>query len=331
MLPHCLFFFAEFVCPSLGFFEFLKKEYLDQVLAWQMPSGCFGEGSEKDDSPAKQGQAPLNLPPKMVLSKLNTLDKLKNMSQMGQLDQKQQQMQQELKGLKANNKLLQSVLQNRKQAENGDQLDQLHRGLEALNREGNVVPMNQALGGQPARPAGGLVETHPADTQLLYRRKMPQPGGNLVANPFDGGNGLQGDVANSNRLQGNEAHRLQGDRLQANVQNRRGEDIARPQANILDNLVQAKQILNQNAQAAQSLQKQRGVVLAGKSIRGRVKVNRVEGEDTRGLPRHPVIPGVLGNRLQGRRMLSTYETGQATRRKLLVEKEMPGENSLQST
>lgn len=160
---------------------------------------------------------------------------------------------------------------------------------------------------------------------------MPQPGGNLVANPFDGGNGLQGDVANSNRLQGNEAHRLQGDRLQANVQNRRGEDIARPQANILDNLVQAKQILNQNAQAAQSLQKQRGVVLAGKSIRGRVKVNRVEGEDTRGLPRHPVIPGVLGNRLQGRRMLSTYETGQATRRKLLVEKEMPGENSLQST
>ena len=33
---------------------------------------------------------------------------------------------------------------------------------------------------------------------------------------------------------------------------------------------------------------------------------------------------VLGNRLQGRRMLSAYETGQGTKRKLLVEKEMPG-------
>ncbi|XP_050407138.1 myb-like protein D [Patella vulgata] len=38
-----LFLEQQFVCPSLGFYEFLKKEYLDQVLSWQFPSGCFGD------------------------------------------------------------------------------------------------------------------------------------------------------------------------------------------------------------------------------------------------------------------------------------------------
>nr|KAG5700889.1 hypothetical protein BaRGS_012296 [Batillaria attramentaria] len=37
-----LFLEQQFVCPNLGFFEFLKKEYLDQILSWQYPSGCFG-------------------------------------------------------------------------------------------------------------------------------------------------------------------------------------------------------------------------------------------------------------------------------------------------
>ena len=42
-----VFYFTEFVCPNLGFFEFLKKDYLDQILSWQMPSGCFGEDADR--------------------------------------------------------------------------------------------------------------------------------------------------------------------------------------------------------------------------------------------------------------------------------------------
>ncbi|CAG5127937.1 unnamed protein product [Candidula unifasciata] len=38
-----LFLEQQFVCPNLGFYEFLKKDYLDQILSWQFPSGCFGE------------------------------------------------------------------------------------------------------------------------------------------------------------------------------------------------------------------------------------------------------------------------------------------------
>ncbi|GFO15861.1 upf0764 protein c16orf89 homolog [Plakobranchus ocellatus] len=38
-----LFLEQQFVCPSLGFYEFLKKAYLHQILSWQFPVGCFGE------------------------------------------------------------------------------------------------------------------------------------------------------------------------------------------------------------------------------------------------------------------------------------------------
>jgi len=31
-----------FVCPSLGYYEFLDLAYLDQILAWQQKSGCYG-------------------------------------------------------------------------------------------------------------------------------------------------------------------------------------------------------------------------------------------------------------------------------------------------
>ncbi|KAH9519469.1 hypothetical protein Btru_002763 [Bulinus truncatus] len=43
-----LFFEQQFVCPSLGFYEFLKKDYLKQMLTWQFPVGCFGD-KEKDE------------------------------------------------------------------------------------------------------------------------------------------------------------------------------------------------------------------------------------------------------------------------------------------
>ena len=36
------------MCPNLGFYEFLKKDYLHQILSWQFPSGCFGEVEEDE-------------------------------------------------------------------------------------------------------------------------------------------------------------------------------------------------------------------------------------------------------------------------------------------
>jgi hypothetical protein len=33
---------TEFVCPLLGFMEFLHNDWLRQILTWQRPSGCFG-------------------------------------------------------------------------------------------------------------------------------------------------------------------------------------------------------------------------------------------------------------------------------------------------
>ncbi|CAI9729817.1 Hypothetical predicted protein [Octopus vulgaris] len=37
-----LFMEQQFVCPSIGFYEFLHLNYLQQILSWQKESGCFG-------------------------------------------------------------------------------------------------------------------------------------------------------------------------------------------------------------------------------------------------------------------------------------------------
>ncbi|KAL5008164.1 hypothetical protein ScPMuIL_013745 [Solemya velum] len=37
-----LFLEDEFVCPSLGFYEFLKLDYIEQILSWQKDNGCYG-------------------------------------------------------------------------------------------------------------------------------------------------------------------------------------------------------------------------------------------------------------------------------------------------
>ena len=36
-------FFPEFVCPLLGFVEFLHSDWLKQILSWQDASGCYGQ------------------------------------------------------------------------------------------------------------------------------------------------------------------------------------------------------------------------------------------------------------------------------------------------
>jgi Domain of unknown function (DUF4735) len=35
--------FTEFVCPNLGFSEFFHSYWLQQILSWQKPSGCWGQ------------------------------------------------------------------------------------------------------------------------------------------------------------------------------------------------------------------------------------------------------------------------------------------------
>lgn len=37
-----LFTYPEFVCPSIGFSEFLHLNYLKQILSWMKPNGCYG-------------------------------------------------------------------------------------------------------------------------------------------------------------------------------------------------------------------------------------------------------------------------------------------------
>ncbi|WAR19596.1 hypothetical protein MAR_001434 [Mya arenaria] len=32
-----------FVCPSLGYFQFLDLSYLEQIISWQHPNGCYGK------------------------------------------------------------------------------------------------------------------------------------------------------------------------------------------------------------------------------------------------------------------------------------------------
>ncbi|XP_041353629.1 uncharacterized protein LOC121371652 [Gigantopelta aegis] len=36
-----LFLEQQFICPSIGFYEYLKKDYLTQIMSWQKNSGCF--------------------------------------------------------------------------------------------------------------------------------------------------------------------------------------------------------------------------------------------------------------------------------------------------
>ena len=37
-----VFFFSEFVCPNIGFFQFLSSAYLYEIITWQKENGCFG-------------------------------------------------------------------------------------------------------------------------------------------------------------------------------------------------------------------------------------------------------------------------------------------------
>ncbi|XP_071081492.1 uncharacterized protein [Haliotis cracherodii] len=49
-----LFLEQQFVCPNIGFYEHLTHDYLQQVLSWQMESGCFGDPNRGKKKKKKQ-------------------------------------------------------------------------------------------------------------------------------------------------------------------------------------------------------------------------------------------------------------------------------------
>ena len=298
------FLFPEFVCPSLGFFEFLKKDYLDQILSWQMPSGCFGINSEKDST--LHIQSPQKLPPKMDLKKLGISDKLKNLSKVSSLDFRKQQMQQQLKNLKYSNQLIQSMLQIQ-DSERGRQ-DKDHQKHQKLNEEGIGDPWNPD---QRRIKRLDFDDTKPQEAQLAHKRNPPKQQSSLD-NPFH-------NVNTRNRPQGNVPYRPQDSvpgKHQGIVPNRLQVDQARVQGSWANNPQGV------DAFGVQRMARSRDAAPAqGADSAGQVQKLQVRGAGQH--PQHPSV-SVLGNRLQGRRMLSAYETGQGTKRKLLVEKEMPG-------
>jgi len=40
---------TEFVCPNLGYREFLHSDWLVQILSWQKPVGCWGMSLHNKD------------------------------------------------------------------------------------------------------------------------------------------------------------------------------------------------------------------------------------------------------------------------------------------
>ena len=144
----------EFICPSLGFFEFLKKNYLDQILSWQLPSGCFGDDSE--DDLALEDLPQQRVPPKMDLSKLDVLDRLKPVPAINHLDLKKQQIKKQLQDLKSNSHILQSLLNQQDSAVDHlghpAQEQEMNNGRKAVPRRGDNqhghLPVNQNSNGQ---------------------------------------------------------------------------------------------------------------------------------------------------------------------------------------
>ncbi|KAJ8308493.1 hypothetical protein KUTeg_013367 [Tegillarca granosa] len=56
----------EFVCPSLGYYQFLSKKYLEDILTWQNLNGCFGEFPLLEKSNIGQKPVQLSLSQKLL-------------------------------------------------------------------------------------------------------------------------------------------------------------------------------------------------------------------------------------------------------------------------
>jgi len=51
---------TEFVCPTLGFKEFLHSDWLNQILSWQKPIGCWGTTRSASQPTEKHMFVPVN-------------------------------------------------------------------------------------------------------------------------------------------------------------------------------------------------------------------------------------------------------------------------------
>ncbi|KAJ8309285.1 hypothetical protein KUTeg_014159 [Tegillarca granosa] len=56
----------KFVCPSLGYYQFLSKKYLEDILTWQNLNGCFGEFPLLEKSNIGQKPVQLSLSQKLL-------------------------------------------------------------------------------------------------------------------------------------------------------------------------------------------------------------------------------------------------------------------------
>ncbi|XP_076464882.1 uncharacterized protein LOC143296714 [Babylonia areolata] len=194
-----LFMEQQFVCPSLGFYEFLKKDYLDQILSWQLPTGCFGENAEDE---AASDNLLQNFPLEKDLKTLQSINRMSKLSDLGQLDLKKAEVEQQLKNLQSFNVLqesdaesmdggrrdrvgnLQGQLQHPQGSRNvavwnqaapqQQRQQELGDGRPAVRNPGSVLL--QQLGGQQRGPAGQLGPQRRGDA--VYRNRPQRVGEN---------------------------------------------------------------------------------------------------------------------------------------------------------
>ena len=63
-----------FICPSLGFYEFLDIELLPQIISWQHKEGCYGSMSR----PSAKDSEGVNLKPVLDILDYDYVDTLKH-------------------------------------------------------------------------------------------------------------------------------------------------------------------------------------------------------------------------------------------------------------
>ncbi|XP_048465714.1 UPF0764 protein C16orf89 homolog [Rhincodon typus] len=61
--------FAVMLCGQAGFSEFFKAQWLDHILAWQQPAGCFGESVQKYTKHKRVKRRSNNLKGKILILK----------------------------------------------------------------------------------------------------------------------------------------------------------------------------------------------------------------------------------------------------------------------
>ncbi|KAL8589752.1 hypothetical protein ACOMHN_027260 [Nucella lapillus] len=174
-----MFMEQQFVCPSLGFFEFLKKDYLDQILSWQLPTGCFGEHSETES--AMQNHILDDFPPEGEARGARPGNyRLNNLSQISSLDLRKKEVEEQLKRLQSSSLLQNSGLQ----AKENNALANLQGNHPLAKLQGNHPlaklqgshPLAKLQGNHPLAKLQGK-ENHPLAKLQGQLQRAGNPGG----------------------------------------------------------------------------------------------------------------------------------------------------------